>query len=115
MSDYKVELINDNMQEFHVEFKGPEDSIFLHLCTCQSSLAAYQGGVWKLHVELPEQYPYKSPSIGFRNRIFHPNIDEAYVCVAVCHLFSSIRSGSVCLDVINQSWSSMFSRACDNL
>lgn len=26
MSDYKVELVNDNMQEFHVEFHGPNDS-----------------------------------------------------------------------------------------
>lgn len=26
MSDYKVELVNDNMQEFYVEFHGPEDS-----------------------------------------------------------------------------------------
>ncbi|KAG8532865.1 Ubiquitin-conjugating enzyme E2 8 [Bacidia gigantensis] len=81
MSDYEVTLVNDNMQEFYVRFKGPTETPF-------------EGGNWKIHVELPDQYPFKSPSIGFVNRIFHPNIDEI--------------SGSVCLDVINQTWSPMF-------
>jgi hypothetical protein len=26
MSDYKVEMVNDGMQEFFVEFKGPTES-----------------------------------------------------------------------------------------
>ncbi|KAK8085319.1 ubiquitin-conjugating enzyme E2 H [Apiospora hydei] len=69
------------VQEFYVRFKGPTETPF-------------ENGSWKIHVELPDQYPYKSPSIGFVNRIYHPNIDEL--------------SGSVCLDVINQTWSPMF-------
>lgn len=78
-----------------------------------SLIAPFAGGVWKIHVEIPDQYPYKSPSIGFMNKIFHPNIDELYISSS--DLFKPVshcldRSGSVCLDVINQTWSPMFSR-----
>jgi len=81
MSDYDVTLVDDNTADMYVIFRGPKDS-------------PYAGGSWKVHVELPEGYPYKSPSIGFCNRMFHPNVDEM--------------SGTVCLDVINQTWSPMF-------
>lgn len=75
--------------------------------------APFAGGVWKIHVELPDQYPFKSPSIGFMNKIFHPNIDElcvfrSYPALASPAHIPSRRSGSVCLDVINQTWSPMF-------
>lgn len=70
-----------DLRSFLVDLQGPEGT-------------PYAGHVWGLRFTLPEQFPFRSPSIGFVERILHPNVDEA--------------SGSVCLDSLNKGWSASF-------
>ena len=79
-SKYDVNILS-GIDIFTVKLPGPKDT-------------SYEGGTWKIRVFLPEKYPFQAPKIGFVNKVFHPNIDEA--------------SGVICLDVIDESWSALY-------
>lgn len=56
---------------------GPDDS-------------PYSGGVYKLKILFPTEYPFKCPNVTFLTKIYHPNISE---------------SGVICLDILKTNWS----------
>lgn len=66
---------------FRVKLQGPKDT-------------PYADGTWHVRFTIANTYPFTSPSVGFVERILHPNIDWT--------------SGSVCLDALNKKWSPVF-------
>merc|ERR1711937_726411 len=67
----------DNLRYFNVIIAGPDDS-------------PYQGGVFKLELFLPAEYPMVPPKVRFLTKIYHPNIDKL---------------GRICLDILKDKWS----------
>ena len=49
---------------------------------------------FKINILFPQNYPFKSPSVGFEDKIYHPNVD--------------FKSGTICLNVLNSTWTPIY-------
>ena len=70
-------ILDENIYNWSASIIGPENS-------------PYKGGIFKLLINFPEDYPFHPPKIRFVTKIYHCNINN---------------SGGICLDILKDQWS----------
>ncbi len=59
-------------------------------CIFGPSDSPFAGGIFKLTIQFPVDYPFRAPHVQFATRIYHPNINSA---------------GLICIDSLKAGWS----------
>jgi len=69
----------------------PTDNLFLWNASIPGHEGSpYEGGLFRLEIHLPHDYPFSAPKILFLTRIYHMNISDR---------------GAVCIDILKNQWS----------
>ena len=75
-----VGLKNFNFNTWEAFLYGPQGS-------------PYEGGLFTISIDFPDEYPTKAPVLRMVTPIYHPNIDD---------------QGLICIDIIRGSWKSHY-------
>ncbi|GJN88397.1 hypothetical protein Rhopal_001363-T1 [Rhodotorula paludigena] len=65
---------------------APDENNFLHWTGTITGPpdSAYQGGKFGIDLTFPSEYPFKSPTVKFTTRIYHPNVtDDGAICIGL--------------------------------
>jgi ubiquitin-conjugating enzyme E2 D len=74
---FTIAPINDNLMNLIGKFEGPPGT-------------PYQGGIFRLSIQVPSTFPFRPPKCRFITRVYHPNINA---------------NGKICLDILEDQWS----------
>ncbi|KAL8033287.1 hypothetical protein ABFX02_13G151100 [Erythranthe guttata] len=71
---------------------GPVDEDIFHwrATIIGPSGSPFSGGMFALEIHFPPDYPFKPPTVFFKTKIYHPNING---------------NGTICLDILKNQWS----------
>ncbi|KAJ6251082.1 hypothetical protein M0813_15904 [Anaeramoeba flamelloides] len=69
--------IGSDLYKWNATIMGPDET-------------PYAGGVFFLNISFPKEYPFKPPTVVFRTKIYHCNINS---------------KGQICLDILKDNWS----------
>jgi ubiquitin-conjugating enzyme E2 D len=67
----------DDITKWQATIMGPGDS-------------PYEGGIFFLDINFPNDYPFKPPKVKFTTKIYHCNVNN---------------NGGICLDILKDNWS----------
>ncbi|QRV98794.1 ubiquitin-conjugating enzyme [Ceratobasidium sp. AG-Ba] len=77
MGGIKLAPSDQSLFEWTGSLPGPEGSV-------------YEGGEFHVDITLPSDYPFHSPRMRFKTKIYHMNIND---------------QGGICLDILKNAWS----------
>lgn len=67
---------DDNLMIWDATIVGPKDT-------------PYEGGIFRLEILFPNEYPFRPPKVRFLTRVYHPNINL---------------KGGICIDILKDKW-----------
>ncbi|XP_037960988.1 ubiquitin-conjugating enzyme E2-24 kDa-like [Teleopsis dalmanni] len=76
LQNITVNVLDDNLTTLEAVMNGEKRTV-------------YEGGIFKLSINLPPQYPSKAPLIHFETAIYHCNVSS---------------TGYICLDKLHKDW-----------
>lgn len=68
---------------------NPNDLYLWHGTIIGPEKSPYEGGLFKLEIRFPVNYPFKAPAVTFLTKVYHPNINA---------------DGGICISTLKDDW-----------